>query len=98
MNDWYGDQEERSSVRTVPFVIDDGLPRRLTSHLYFYVVYYKGIKGVLNRRLLSECRCDETLKVTRGIYRPRIHWVPRGTGTPKDRDEVNRREVSDCDG
>jgi hypothetical protein len=27
-----------------------------------------------------------------------IHWVVRGTGTPKDRDEVNRREVSECDG
>ena len=24
---------------------------------------------------------------------PRTHWVPRGTGTPKERDEVNRREV-----
>ncbi len=23
----------------------------------------------------------------------RIHWVARGTGTPKDRDEVNKREV-----
>jgi hypothetical protein len=23
----------------------------------------------------------------------RIHWVARGTGIPKDRDEVNRREV-----
>jgi hypothetical protein len=23
----------------------------------------------------------------------RIHWVVRGTGTPKDRDEVNKREV-----
>ena len=27
-----------------------------------------------------------------------IHWVPRGTRTPKDRDEVNRREVCECDG
>ena len=27
----------------------------------------------------------------------RIHWVGRGTGTPKDRDEVNRREVYECD-
>ena len=27
-----------------------------------------------------------------------IHWVARGTGIPKDRDEVNRREVSECDG
>ena len=24
----------------------------------------------------------------------RIHWVARGTGTSKDRDEVNKREVS----
>ena len=29
---------------------------------------------------------------------PHIHWVARGTGIPKDRDEVNRREVSECDG
>jgi hypothetical protein len=28
----------------------------------------------------------------------RIHWVPRGTGTPKDKDEVNRREVCEYDG
>jgi hypothetical protein len=27
-----------------------------------------------------------------------IHWVGRGTGTPKDKDEVNKREVSECDG
>ena len=26
------------------------------------------------------------------------HWVARGTGTPQDRDEVNKREVSECDG
>jgi hypothetical protein len=29
---------------------------------------------------------------------PRLHWVVRGTGIPKDRDEVNRREVCQCDG
>ncbi len=28
----------------------------------------------------------------------RIHWVGRGTGIPIDRDEVNRREVCECDG
>ncbi len=28
-------------------------------------------------------------KVRLGSYAPRIHWVCRGTGTPKDRDEVN---------
>ncbi len=32
------------------------------------------------------------------IYTSRIHWVARGTGTPKDRDEVNGRDVCDCDG
>ncbi len=25
------------------------------------------------------------------------HWVGRGTGTPKDKDEVNNREVSECE-
>jgi hypothetical protein len=29
---------------------------------------------------------------------PLIHWVPRGTGIPTDKDEVNRREVCECDG
>ncbi len=29
---------------------------------------------------------------------PHIHSVDRGTGIPKDRDEVNRREVYECDG
>ena len=28
----------------------------------------------------------------------RIHWVTRGTGTPKDKDEVNKRESCECDG
>jgi hypothetical protein len=27
-----------------------------------------------------------------------IHWVGRGTGPPKDKDEVNKREVSECEG
>jgi hypothetical protein len=27
-----------------------------------------------------------------------IHWVDRGTGTPEDKDEFNRQEVSVCDG
>jgi hypothetical protein len=26
-----------------------------------------------------------------------LHWVPRGTGTSKDKDEVNRREVYECE-
>jgi hypothetical protein len=27
-----------------------------------------------------------------------IHWVGLGTGTPKARDEVNKRDVCECDG
>jgi hypothetical protein len=26
------------------------------------------------------------------------HWVGRGTGTPKDKDEANNREVCECEG
>ncbi len=40
----------------------------------------------------------ETLKngsVSRSTSSFRVVW---GTGTPKDRDEVNKREVSECDG
>ena len=33
-----------------------------------------------------------------GIYTPLRHWVGRGTGTPKDKDEVNRQEVCECEG
>jgi hypothetical protein len=25
-------------------------------------------------------------------------WVGRGTGTPKDKDELNKREVCECEG
>ncbi len=32
------------------------------------------------------------------IYTTHIHWVTRGTGTPKDKDEVNKRDVCECDG
>ncbi len=27
-----------------------------------------------------------------------IHWVGLGTGTPKDKDEINKREVCECEG
>ncbi len=29
---------------------------------------------------------------------PHIHWVVRGTGTPKGKDKVNKRETCECDG
>ncbi len=32
------------------------------------------------------------------IYTPLRHWVGHGTGTPKDKDEVKRREVCECEG
>jgi hypothetical protein len=32
------------------------------------------------------------------IYVSPTHWVGRGTGKPKDRDEVKKREVCDCEG
>jgi hypothetical protein len=35
---------------------------------------------------------------TWGVYTSHIHWVPCGTGTPKDRDEIKRREVWSCEG
>jgi len=49
---------------------------------------------------IFECRCDERLKTkveesTRLTY---TAGVARGTGTPNDRDEVNRRDVYECDG
>ena len=31
-------------------------------------------------------------------WSPHRRWVGRGTGTPKDKDEVNRREVCECEG
>ena len=47
---------------------------------------------------MYECRCDERLK-TKGEGSTRLTYtVAQGTGTPKDRDEVNRREVRECDG
>jgi hypothetical protein len=38
-------------------------------------------------------RCDENLEVEVEGSTRLVHWVERGTGTPTDRDEVNRREV-----
>ena len=49
---------------------------------------------------MHEYRCDERLTSkpegsTLLTYTGLCVW---GTGTPKDRDEVNRREVCECDG
>jgi hypothetical protein len=51
---------------------------------------------------MDDCRYDERLKPkdeeSTCLAYSAIHWVARGTGIPKDRDEVNRREVCECDG
>ncbi len=57
-------------------------------------IYYETINRKLNRRLINECRWDERLEVkSEGSTRLVYTGVVWGTGTPKDRDEVNRREV-----
>ncbi len=58
---------------------------------------YESIKRELKTRPVNESRYDERLKL-KLIYTTRIHWVTRGTGTPKDKDELNKREVYECDG
>jgi hypothetical protein len=55
------------------------------------VVYYESMKRDLKTRRIYECRCDERLKTK--TEESTRHWVPPGTSTPKDRDEVNRRDV-----
>ncbi len=40
---------------------------------------------------IDDCRCDERLKDTGERSTRLTHWVPRGTGTPQDKDKVNRR-------
>ena len=67
--------------------------------LCLQTVYYDSIKRELQTKPMYECRCDERLKPKGEESKiTRIHWVARGTGTPKDRDEVNRREFCECDG
>jgi hypothetical protein len=71
------------------------------------VVYYESTKRELQIKPMYECRCDERLQTktkrfTRLSYtglafassiHNKLHWVGRGTGTPKlpkDKDEVNK--------
>ncbi len=52
---------------------------------------------MVTRGLTHVCQCDERPKTKIwGIYTSRIHWVVKGTGTPKDGDEVIRRDVFEC--
>ena len=57
-----------------------------------FVVYYESRKRELNTK--------KTVYYYESIKRElkRRHWVGRGTGTRKDKDEVNRRELCECEG
>ncbi len=68
---------------------------RRTPHLF---VYYETIKRELNKRLLHECRCDERWKVKLRYLHVSHTLCCEGDWTPKDKDEVNRREVCECGG
>jgi hypothetical protein len=59
-------------------------------------VYYESMKRNLKIKPLYECRCNERLPTKR--FTSLGHWVGRGTGIPKDKDEVNKREVCECEG
>jgi hypothetical protein len=64
-------------------------------HLYKTSVADVAILGPFLHFLFLQ-KCGETLKKTPCDLA--IHWVARGTGTPKDRYEVNRRDVCECHG
>ena len=72
---------------------------RILVLLKFVHVYHESMNRELQRRPKYECRCDERLKTkvegSTSLSYTEFVW---GTGTPKDRDEVNRREVCECDG
>jgi hypothetical protein len=60
------------------------------------IVYYESIKRELKIKPISECRCDERLKT-----KPEESTFLSDTGLVgelEDKDEVNRREVYECDG
>ena len=55
--------------------------------------------AALRRRSINECRCDERLKAkVEGSARLTYTGLREGLGKPKDRHEVNKREVCECDG
>jgi hypothetical protein len=62
------------------------------------LVYYEGIKEHLKRKTdIWVSVWWKTKKSRWGVYTTYIYWVVWETGTPKDIDEVTRREVSECD-
>ena len=67
---------------------------------YESIVYYESIQRELQTKLTCECRYDERLKILScRIYTPRMDCVGRQNKleTLKELDEVNKREVHECD-
>ncbi len=64
---------------------------------------YTGFRGGLEHLKIETRLRDESLESVKGEcvicvgvtkdYTSHIHWVVWGTGTPNDRDDLNRREV-----
>ncbi len=51
------------------------------------------------KKTYYECRCDERLKTKdeeSTLLTYNIHWVDRGTGTPKDKDEKFVNVMGEC--
>jgi hypothetical protein len=61
-------------------------------------IYDGTMNRKLKRRLIYESRCDERLKSKTEGSKLLGYTGLWGTGTPNDRDEVNRPEVCECDG
>jgi hypothetical protein len=85
-----------------PVVIRTTTPRRRTPLNTFWneFVYYESIKWELKIKPFYECRCDERLKTkneesTRLRYTGLLRALEHLTW---NKDEVNRREVCECDG
>jgi hypothetical protein len=57
----------------------------LTSEIKTRLVYYESIKRELKIKPIYERRCDERLQT-------------KTKRTPEDKDEVNKREVCECEG
>ncbi len=65
---------------------------------FFFWFYYESRKRELKTRPIYECRCDERLKTKDEKSTPLTYTGFWGTGITKDKDEVNKRDVSECDG
>ncbi len=71
--------------------------------LFYNSVYYESSKWEIKTKPIYETTLWVSVwwnpkNLRWEIYTTRIHWVDRGTGTPKDKDEVNRGDVCECDG